>query len=174
VTTPFLLVVQHSVTEEFDRAEEQIRATVEAVNRLDLPKVWIMPNNDAGSDYVRQGILLNRTARTFLFENLKREDYLGMLKHARCIVGNSSSGLLEAPTFGIPAVNIGRRQADRLHGKNVINVAFDADAIETAIRTACSDAFRASLVGAENPYGDGRSSARILDILEARRGTSGC
>ena len=166
VTTPFLLVVQHSVTEEFDRAEEQIRATVEAVNRIDLPKVWIMPNNDAGSGYVRQGILLNRTARTFLFENLKREDYLGMLKHARCIVGNSSSGLLEAPTFGIPAVNIGRRQADRLHGSNVINVAFDADAIETAIRTACSDTFRASLVGAENPYGDGRSSARILRILE--------
>jgi len=166
VTRPYLLVVQHSVTEEFDRAEEQIRTTAEAVRRVQLPVVWIMPNNDAGSDYVRQGVLLGRNSRTRVFDNLKREDYLGFLRFARCIVGNSSSGLLEAPTFGVPAVNIGRRQADRLQGTNVINVPFGVDEIEAAIHTACSDAFRATLEGAENPYGDGRSAERILDVLE--------
>jgi GDP/UDP-N,N'-diacetylbacillosamine 2-epimerase (hydrolysing) len=166
VRAPYVLVVQHSVTEEFDQAESQIRATAEAVQRVDLPIVWIMPNNDAGSDAVRHGVLMGRGSGTRVFDNLKREDYLGVLAHARCIVGNSSSGLLEAPTFGVPAVNIGRRQADRLQGGNVLNVPFDADAIEEAIRTACSDAFRAGLTGLENPYGDGASSQRILDILE--------
>lgn len=166
MAAPYLLVVQHSVTEEFDEAEDQIRATSDALNRIELPKVWIMPNNDAGSDYIRQGILLNRTSRTFLFDNLPREDYLGLLRFSHAIVGNSSSGLLEAPTFGVPAVNIGRRQADRLQGKNVINTPFDVDGIEEAIHRACSDEFRASIASAENPYGDGRSSERILDLLE--------
>ncbi len=154
------------MTEEFDEAESQIHTTLEALRRFDLPKVWIMPNNDAGSDYIRDGIMHHRTGTTFLYENLKRQYYLALLRRARCIVGNSSSGLLEAPTFGVPAVNIGRRQADRLRGANVIDVPFDADAIEAAVRRASSDTFRASLDGTPNPYGDGRSSARILDILE--------
>jgi GDP/UDP-N,N'-diacetylbacillosamine 2-epimerase (hydrolysing) len=167
VERPFLLVVQHSVTEEFERAEEQIAATTEALQRFDLPRVWIMPNNDAGSDDIRAGILRERTGQTFLFENLRREDYLGFLRRASCIVGNSSSGLLEAPTFGVPAVNLGRRQADRLRGANVIDAPFEASAIHAAIELACSDAFRASIRDAPNPYGDGHSSARILDLLEA-------
>lgn len=167
VEEPYLLVVQHSVTEEFDLAERQITTTAEALARIDLPKVWIMPNNDAGSDAIRNGILAHRTSRTYLYDNVRREDYLGLLRFARCIVGNSSSGLLEAPTFGVPAVNAGRRQDGRLRGANVIDVPFEVEAMVEAIHTACSDAFRESLVGAENPYGDGRSSERILDVLES-------
>lgn len=165
-TTPYLMVVQHSVTEEFDLAQAQIETTLAALERIDLPKVWIMPNNDAGSEFIRDGIVRHRTSKTYLYENLKREDYLGLLRNARAIVGNSSSGLLEAPTYGVPAVNIGRRQADRLRAGNVIDVPFDVDAVEAAIRQAVSEDFRSSLIGAENPYGDGRSSERILDLLE--------
>lgn len=163
---PFMLVVQHPVTEEYGHAAAQIEATLAAVNRFDMPKIWILPNNDAGSDIVREGIFAQRRGDTYVFENLKREDYLGFLRAAACIVGNSSSGLLEAPTFKVPAVNTGRRQANRVQGRNVINVQFEADAIAQAIEQACSPAFRGSLDDCENPYGDGQSARRVLDILE--------
>lgn len=161
----YLLVVQHPVTEEFDRAEEQISATVEAINTFDCPKIWILPNNDAGADRVRRGLLATRAGEVHVFENLSRVDYLGLLKDAAAIVGNSSSALLEAPTFGVPAVNIGRRQIDRVRGSNVIDVEFDIDQITHAIEMAMSEDFRKELAGAENPYGDGRSADRILDTL---------
>lgn len=165
----YLLIVQHAVTEEYDQAEEQIRMTISAVSEIEIPKVWILPNNDAGSNIVRQGVLTQRRSDVYLFENLKREDYIGFLRGAACMVGNSSSALLEAPSFGVPAVNIGRRQAHRVQGKNVINCRFDVDEMVSAIRQALSEEFRETLVDCENPYGDGHSSKRILDILESTR-----
>jgi GDP/UDP-N,N'-diacetylbacillosamine 2-epimerase (hydrolysing) len=162
---PYLLVVLHPVTEEMDRAAEQLEALVLALSRFDASKIWIMPNNDAGSQVLRRGLLRARTRDMYLFENVTRRDYLGFMAHCACMVGNSSSGILEAPTFKIPAVNVGRRQADRVHAKNVINVPFNPDQIGNAIERAMSHTFRNGLRDCVNPYGDGRSSARILDIL---------
>ncbi len=164
-TKPFLLVVQHPVTEEMDLARTQVESLSAALRRFDLPKVWILPNNDAGAALVRQGLLQARTRDTFIFDNLSRADFLGFMAASRCMVGNSSAGLLEAPTFKIPAVNLGRRQADRVQGANVINASFETDEIEQAIKGALSDDFKDSLDDCVNPYGDGRSSERILDIL---------
>ncbi|EKV26055.1 UDP-N-acetylglucosamine 2-epimerase [Caenispirillum salinarum AK4] len=164
-TKPYLLAVQHPVTEEMDLAVEQVQAMAQAVGRYDMPKVWILPNNDAGSHAVRRALLKHRGPDTMVFENLTRRDYLGFLKHAAAMVGNSSSGLLEAPTFKVAAVNLGRRQADRVQGTNVINAPFEVDAICAAIDKALSPAFQSTLGTCENPYGDGRSSERILDIL---------
>ena len=163
---PYLLVVQHPVTEEMDRAEEQIMVLIEALDRFKIRKVWILPNNDAGSATLRRALLQHRRSDIQIHENLPRKDYLGLLKHCQAIVGNSSSGLLEAPTFGIPAVNMGRRQNDRLKGANVISVPVDVEACVRAIEQAMAPAFRASLSNCVNPYGDGRSAQRILDILE--------
>ena len=161
-----MLVVQHSVTEEMAHARDQIFATIQAVQRFQMPKIWVMPNNDAGSDVVRNTILKERNSDSQIFANLRREDYLGFMKLARCIVGNSSSGLLEAPTFKVPAVNLGRRQAMRVSGANVINSSFEVEEIVKAIELAISDKFRDSLKNMVNPYGDGCSSSRILDILQ--------
>jgi GDP/UDP-N,N'-diacetylbacillosamine 2-epimerase (hydrolysing) len=169
LSVPYLLVAQHPVTEEYALAETQIRETLEAVNRFDMPKIWILPNNDAGSHYVRETLLHHRKGETFLFKNLKREDYLGFLKGAACIAGNSSSGLLEAPTFKVPAVNLGRRQESRVRGDNVIDADFTAASIEAAIRKALSPEFQRRMQTVVNPYGDGRSSERILDILQHTR-----
>lgn len=161
----FLLVVQHPVTEEMHLARGQVEMLVRALRDVDMPKVWILPNNDAGSTVVRQVCIRERTSDVLLFENLTRRHYLGLLKHCSAIVGNSSSGLLEAPTFGTPAVNIGRRQADRVRGINVIDVPFELAAIQGAIAEALSPQMREKMVDCVNPYGDGRSSQRILDIL---------
>lgn len=162
----FILVVQHPVTEEFQKAAEQIDATMAALREFDLPKVVIMPNNDAGSLMIREGIDRHRHGEFFAFANLRREDYLGLLHASACIVGNSSSGLLEAPTFRLPAVNLGRRQHQRMQGPNVINAPFEPLAIVEAIRQAISPQFRSSLQNrCVNPYGDGHSSERIVKLL---------
>lgn len=162
---PYLLVVQHPVTEEMNRAREQAATLVEALREFDLHKIWILPNNDAGSATIRQTLLDERTRDIYLFDNLTRYEYLAFMKHCACMVGNSSSGLLEAPTFRIPVVNLGRRQADRVRGANVIDAPFQAEAIVGAINKALSSAFRQSLDRCDNPYGDGHSADRILRIL---------
>lgn len=163
--TPYLLVVLHPVTEEMGQVPEQVDATLAALREFAMPKIWVLSNNDAGGHMLRRTLLGRRGSDIHVFDNLTRRDYLGLLRHSACIVGNSSSGLLEAPTFKTPAVNIGRRQADRVFGDNVINVDFEADAIVRAIEKALSPSFRQGLETCINPYGDGRSSERILDIL---------
>ena len=137
-----------------------------ALRRFQNPKVVILPNNDAGSLLIRDGINRHRHGDFWAFANLRREEYLGFLRSAACIVGNSSSGILEAPTFKIPAVNLGRRQHQRLQGPNVINAPFETNAIAEAIQTAMSPDFRAKLKNdCVNPYGDGQSAGRILKLL---------
>jgi GDP/UDP-N,N'-diacetylbacillosamine 2-epimerase (hydrolysing) len=162
---PYLLVVQHPVTEEMHMARGQIEELVAALAEFDMPKVWILPNNDAGAAMIRQTLIAKRTSDIRLFENLTRRVYLAAMKHCAAMVGNSSSGLLEAPTFAIPAVNLGRRQDLRLRGANVVDAEFERGAIRAAIDLALSDEFRARLHGISNPYGDGNSSERIIDVL---------
>jgi len=163
---PYILVCQHSVTEEFDQIASQIQCTVDVLNSVKMQKIWIFPNNDAGCDVIRDNILKNRKSDTYIFENLKREDYLGIMKYAQCMIGNSSAGLLEAPTFKLPVVNLGRRQLNRVRGQNVIDSPFEKDEVIASLRKACSPEFRDSIKDMENPYGDGRSAERILEILQ--------
>lgn len=162
----FILAVLHPVTEESSKAREQAEAVIEALNEFALPKVMIMPNNDAGSYEIKYAIDNYREGEYHLYDNLKRQDYLGLLKYCNCIVGNSSSGLLEAPTFRTPAVNIGRRQNLRYRGNNVIDTDFKKEEIVKAIKKAMSEEFRKYLIDhVDNPYGDGHSSEKILNLL---------
>ncbi len=162
----YILGVLHPVTEEADKAAAQAEIFIKALNHYDIPKIIILPNNDAGSVGVRNAIQEFRQGEYYMYANLKREDYLGLLKNTECIVGNSSSGLLEAPTYKIPAVNIGRRQNMRYRGINVIDVPFDEDKVIKAIETAMSSDFKNRLKKeCKNPYGDGHSAERILKIL---------
>lgn len=162
---PLILVVQHPVTEQSMDAGRQMAATLKAIDNLKHQTIVIFPNNDAGSSLIQEQILSFRRPYVRVERNVRREVYAGIMNAASAIVGNSSSGIIEAPSFELPAVNIGRRQAGRLQGNNVINAEHDPAVIEEAIRTALSSPFRESLRGKQNPYGDGRSSERILSIL---------
>lgn len=162
----YLLCVIHPVTEESDKATDQAKIFIKSLNKINLPKVLILPNNDAGSISIKNAINEYKEGEFYIYSNLKREDYLGLLKNCECIVGNSSSGLLEAPTFNIPAVNIGRRQNLRFRGINVIDVAFNEDEIIRAIKKATSEDFKQYLnKKCSNPYGDGHSAERVLRLL---------
>lgn len=162
----YILAVMHPVTEEANKARKQAELFIKSLNKFNIPKIVILPNNDAGSQDVKGAIEEYREGKYYMYANLKREDYLGLLKNCECIVGNSSSGLLEAPTFKIPAVNIGRRQNLRYRGINVIDTDFNLDKIVDAIHKALSVDFKEYLKKeCINPYGDGHSSERIIDLL---------
>jgi GDP/UDP-N,N'-diacetylbacillosamine 2-epimerase (hydrolysing) len=163
---PYFLVVLHPVTEDYEQADTQAAALMEALGQFEQEKIWILSNNDAGASRVRDHVLRHRTADIHLFENLPREDFLGFMKGAQCMVGNSSAGLLEAPTFHLPAINIGRRQHRRVQGQNVINTLFEPAAISAAIRQGCDPVFHQSLTTTTNPYGDGHSAEKIISVLK--------
>lgn len=162
---PLVLAVQHPLTEEENFAGEQIRETVGALTKIGWPTVFIYPNSDAGSRLIRHQLAAAKRPNIRLFRNLPRQDYLGLMKMAKVIVGNSSSGIMEAPTFGTPCVNIGRRQNGRPQACNVINTGYSKAELIKAVHKAASPAFRAQAKKAVNPYGDGKASERIVRIL---------
>jgi UDP-N-acetylglucosamine 2-epimerase len=91
--------------------------------------------------------------------------YTSLLRESDVMVGNSSSGLIEAPSFRLPVVNVGERQRGRLRAANVIDVPVEREAIAEAIRRALDPAFRRGLAGLVNPYGDGQAAPRIATVL---------
>ena len=167
VTKEFFLVVQHPVTEEYDEAENQINTTFNVLEKYQQKKVIILPNNDAGSIAIQNVIKQRKTLEHVVFANLSRIEYLTLMRYSSLIIGNSSSGLLEAPTYNIPAVNIGRRQDGRVSGLNVIHTDFCETKIKKAIKKALSNDFKRMLEkDGFNPYGDGNSSENILKIVK--------
>ena len=155
------LCVYHAVTEEFDNVTTHINAFCKAVKSDPRKRVWILPNNDAGSSLVRAEIM-ESMSEDIIFDNLSREKYLALLKNCNCILGNSSSGILEAPFYKIPAINVGNRQYGRIQANNVINCGNSEPEILHAVRDI-SSIDRTSIISA---YGDGKTSKRILDLLE--------
>lgn len=160
-----VLIVQHPVTEQARLAGEQMAQTLRAVSALRLQSVLIYPNNDAGSGDLRAQIDAFRGPWLHVERNVPRRYYAGLMRHAAVMVGNSSSGVIEAPSFRLPAVNVGRRQEGRVQAANVINVEHDEADIRAAVERALSPEFRAGLDGLANPYGDGRASERIVAVL---------
>lgn len=164
---PVILVVQHPVTLESDDAGDQIRETLEAIVLLKMQTIVIYPNADAGG---RAMIDILREYEQYpfikMYKSLVHQDYMSLLAHVSVIVGNSSSGIIEAPSFGIPAVNIGTRQRGRERALNVIDTGYERDAIRNGIERALFDEnFRKAIQEKINPYGNGKASERIATIL---------
>lgn len=166
---PIVLFIQHPVTEEYEDSVNQLQETLEAICALRHQTVAMIPNTDAGNEQAR--LLLERYHRPFIRveRNLPARVHAGLLRIASVMVGNSSSGLIEAPSFKLPAVNIGSRQRDRVRGNNIIDVPYDREQIRAAIERALSPEFRKTLQeNCDNPYlGDGRVSERIVNVLSS-------
>ncbi|MBA2724900.1 MAG: UDP-N-acetylglucosamine 2-epimerase [Actinobacteria bacterium] len=162
---PLVLAVQHPVTEEEAAAGDQVTETLRALMEIGWPTIFIYPNADAGSELIRRELIHSKRPHIRFFRNLPRHDYLGLMRLADVIIGNSSSGIMESPTFGTPCVNIGRRQVGRLQASNVINVGYSWREIVAAAREATSPSFLDRARSTTNPYGDGRAAKRIVGIL---------
>lgn len=166
---PFILFTQHPVTTEAEQSYGQVKESLEALKSLKIQTIITYPCVDPGSESIIKAINeYSKTEHFIIKKSLGFRYYLGCMKLAACVVGNSSSGLIETPIFKIPCVNIGTRQAGRLASSNVINVGYDRDEIMRAIKRALTDRdFLKRVKNSENPYGDGNSSKKIADILKS-------
>ena len=165
---PFILVVQHAVSEEIADAGKQMQETLAAVKSFGLPVVVIYPNADAGGKAIIAEIEKEREHPLFrILPSLPYEDFLALEREASVWVGNSSGALIESASFAVPVVNIGTRQNGRERGGNVLDAGYDRKAIASAIKRALTDmSYRAGLRDISNPWGKGGTGARVAHILE--------
>ena len=166
MSRPYLMVVQHPVTTEHDN-REHMETTLRAVAALDMPALWFWPNPDAGTGEMADRLRHLReihsalTAKMRFITNVPAEDFVAMLAHASCLVGNSSAGIKECSFLGTPVVNVGLRQQGRLSAEHATHVGHDPSEIEAAIRAQL----------AHGPYAPSRiyhrpgASQAIVDVL---------
>lgn len=163
----WVAVTLHPVTLEYGDTAAHADELVAALEKVDATLVLTYPNADTAGRLIIERLedFAARTPRARLLPTLGDQGYLSLLACADAIVGNSSSALIEAPSFELPAVNIGARQRGRLRGPNVIDVAPHRDEIIAGVERALDPAFRAALRGVPNPYGDGHAAPRIVRVL---------
>lgn len=156
----YALLVYHPVTTARDGLRERTRAVLGAAVRSGLPYVLIYPNNDAGSEVILEEVeSLLGDERFRVLPSMRFEYYLTLLRHARFILGNSSSGIHEAPVYGVPTVNVGSRQHNRFHHESIVNVPEVEADILAALEQLPQRAART------NFFGDGGSARRFMDAL---------
>jgi UDP-hydrolysing UDP-N-acetyl-D-glucosamine 2-epimerase len=172
--SPLAAVTFHPVTLESGSSAAQMSAMLKALEkRKDLQVVITYPNADADSRSIIGLIdeFVSRNGdRAKAFVSLGQLRYLSLLKHADLMIGNSSSGIIEAPSFGLPVVNIGNRQKGRVRAGNVIDCGTSVAAINNAIEKALTPDFRKACSRITNPYGDGKVAARILGVIRKHAG----
>ena len=166
---PYGIVTFHPVTLEEQTAEKQLEELLAVLaERQDMKFLITKSNADAG------GTAINAALDRFVLQNphckvvtsLGMKRYLSALKYACCVVGNSSSGILEAPSFGIPTVNIGDRQRGRMQAESIINCLPVREDIAKALEQAVSPDFQKKAGEASNPYGHGETSRLICEKIE--------
>lgn len=168
---PVALVTYHPVTRDWGSAEEQVSVLIAALKASGLAAVFTMANADAHGDVINrklQAVCAENPGRFKWVPHLGHHRYLSSLQYFAVMVGNSSSGLTEAPSFRMPVVNIGDRQRGRVRAQNTIDVHCTKSGILKGIQRAISPGFRNALRGMRNPYDrfhDGRASERIKDLL---------
>ena len=165
------LVTYHPETLEKDKAEIHIKAILESIKEFtDIYWIFTSPNADTEGRIIKKTIadhVRHNSKNSKLFDSLGQLKYLSLLKNSIVMVGNSSSGIIEAPSFSLPVINIGNRQSGRIKAGNVVDVfnCEEAD-IVTAIKKTISKEFKDSLNKIENPYGDGNASDKIVEVLK--------
>jgi len=165
---PYAVVTFHPVTLENESSEEQIRELLDAIE-LNSQYQFIITKSNADSNgrvinaLVDKFIERNKHTKSFFSLGLKR--YLTAVKYASFVMGNSSSGVIEVPSFGIPTINIGDRQNGRIQANSVLNCVAECDAINQAIKRALSSDFKDDINGI-NPYYKDNTSSDIVEIIK--------
>jgi UDP-hydrolysing UDP-N-acetyl-D-glucosamine 2-epimerase len=162
---PYLVVMQHPVTTEYSHSRLHIEETLHAIYKLDMPTFWFWPNVDAGADGTSKGIRVFREMyknnHIHFFKNMEPSDFLKLLYHSKCLIGNSSVGIRECAYLGVPVVNIGSRQSGRERGKNVTDVDYNQDQIYQAIEFHIKNGRQDS----DHIYGNGKAGNKIADEI---------
>jgi UDP-hydrolysing UDP-N-acetyl-D-glucosamine 2-epimerase len=161
----YLVVMQHPVTTEYQDSRKHIEATLEAIHQLNKPTLWFWPNVDAGADGTSTGIRAFREqhqlTNVHFFKNMEGKDFLELLQHSDCLIGNSSVGIRECAFLGVPVVNIGSRQNRRDRGGNSFDVDYCQEKIEYAILASVQRGKSMS----SSIYGTGNAGTQIAELL---------
>lgn len=164
-----ILVTYHPVTLGNHTAEQDIKEFIGALDeRKKLRVFFTMPNSDTGSQAIVDAIntfVANNSNRAIAYKSLGIKRYLSVMKYAGAVVGNSSSGLLEVPSFGIPTLNIGDRQKGRMAADSVYNCETDKESILKGLDTVMSPAFKQKAAKTQNPYDKEGTAQAIFDVI---------
>ncbi|NQW41859.1 MAG: UDP-N-acetylglucosamine 2-epimerase (hydrolyzing) [Bacteroidetes bacterium] len=162
---PYLVVIQHPVTTEFSEAKQQAETLIQVLSEINMPTFWFWPNPDAGSDGTSNALRSfredNRDNKFRFFKNMEGHDFLKLLYHSQCLIGNSSVGIRECSYLGVPVVNVGTRQNKRLRGNNVMDTNYEIQNLKSTILSQLSHGQYPS----ENIYGNGSAAKKIADVI---------
>lgn len=166
---PYAVITFHPVTLEDNNSAEQFKALLDACkNHKNMKFIFTKANADANGRVIN-GLIdkyVKENDNTVVFTSLGMLRYLSALKYSAMVIGNSSSGLVEAPSFGVPTINIGDRQKGRVQADSVINCRAITEEIDKSITLALSKEFKDKAHNTINPYGDGNTSAQIINVIE--------
>jgi len=163
----FALMIFHPITEEKENVDKYFINILENLKQKNINTFISYPNVDPGNQKLIDVINKYTGDKNFIFyKNLNRQIFLSIYKNAKFIIGNSSSGICEAASFKIPAINVGLRQVGRYASKNVLFCNNDYKEIGKAIDKACSQEFLKSLENLKNPYGDGNSAVKAYKLIK--------
>ncbi len=163
-----IIVLQHPVTTQSEKTQSEILSTLKAVSKIKQTIILIAPNSDAGNETIFQNMedFSKKFSFIKMFRSIPRADFLGLLKNCGVLVGNSSSGIIEASYFQIPVINIGIRQNDRERGKNIVNIPeFSTKLIYSTINKSLKSTPKKYIVK-NQIYGSTIASKKIVKILE--------
>jgi UDP-N-acetylglucosamine 2-epimerase (non-hydrolysing)/GDP/UDP-N,N'-diacetylbacillosamine 2-epimerase (hydrolysing) len=166
---PPLLVTFHPVTREYAETGRYMETLLAALAACDRPLVFTYPNADTSGRMVIEMIegFVRQCPRACCVPHFGTAGYYGLMAQAAAMVGNSSSGIVEAASFKLPVVNVGTRQLGRLAPDNVLATGYERDEILDAIRKVTTPEFRDGLRTLVNPYGDGRAAERMVEVLRS-------
>ena len=169
--SPYLLITFHPVTLESNTSEQQFKILLDTLDQYkDLKIIFTLPNADADGRIIIklvEAYVKENNDRVRSFTSLGQLRFLSALKYASAVVGNSSSGIIEAPSFKIPTINIGDRQKGRIQAATVINAEPNPTSITSAMDEALSSTFKQMCSTTTNPYGEGDTAERIMKILKS-------
>ena len=162
----------HPVTTDFKSAKTHIENLLDALDEMNSPVIFTASNADTGSRIIMDLVkaYVSKKKNAYLVDNLGTLKYFSLMQAASFMIGNSSSGIIEAASFKLPVINIGTRQNGRIFPPNVINTDHDKMSIINAIKTVSSPDFKETISKANNPYGNGSASkiivSGIMDFLD--------
>ena len=169
----YIVLIKHPLSSEVDDAGEQMEVTLKSLEQFcdkhNFQVICIPPNSDPGSHEIKT-VLEKYSDRDWLIkaETLPRLQFINLMRHSRALVGNSSMGIVEAPHYKLPVVNIGNRQQGRLNAGNVEFVSYKKEGIIKAIEKATLDNdYREKISNLKSPYGDSSAPQKVMKAIES-------
>ena len=168
---PFFLITLHPITQSDDTMNKNIDNILNALKYFkETNLIFTKANSDFGGKKINDRLekfCKENSSNSYLYDSLGQTVYLSAIKHSEVVIGNSSSGIIEAPSLNVPTVNIGERQEGRIASKSVIDSSYNKQEIIKSVNKAISNQFKKKICGFKNPYGvPGNISLKIKKILK--------